>query len=68
MLFNFVLVWLHNYFDLIVTGESYVDENARLTYLIILVPLIAIDPMPCKLFILDFLIIWIYFLVFYESE
>ena len=27
MLFNFVLVWLYNYFDLSVTDESYVDET-----------------------------------------
>ena len=27
MLFNFVLVWLYNYFNLSVTDESYVDET-----------------------------------------
>ena len=27
MLFNFVLVWLYNYFDMSVTDESYVDET-----------------------------------------
>ena len=27
MLFNFVLVWLYNYFDPGVTGESYVDKT-----------------------------------------
>ena len=27
MLFNFVLVWLYKYFDMSVTGESYVDET-----------------------------------------
>ena len=27
MLFNFILVWLYNYFDLSVTDESYVDET-----------------------------------------
>ena len=27
MFFNFVLVWLYNYFDLSVTDESYVDET-----------------------------------------
>ena len=27
MLFNFVLVWLYNCFDLSVTDESYVDET-----------------------------------------
>ena len=28
MLFNFVPVWLYNYFDLIITDESYADETA----------------------------------------
>ena len=34
MLFNFVLVWLYNYFDLSVTDESYVDETCvwRINY------------------------------------
>ena len=27
MLFNFVFVWLFNYFDLSVIDESYVDET-----------------------------------------
>ena len=27
ILFNFVLVWLYKYFDLSVTGQSYVDET-----------------------------------------
>ena len=27
MLYNFVLVWLYNYFDMSVTDESYVDET-----------------------------------------
>ena len=27
MLFNFVIVWLNKYFDMSVTGESYVDET-----------------------------------------
>ena len=27
MLFNFLLVWLYNYFDVSVTDESYVDET-----------------------------------------
>ena len=27
MLFNFVFVWLFNYFDMSVTDESYVDET-----------------------------------------
>ena len=27
MLFNFVLVWLYNYFDLSEAAESYVDET-----------------------------------------
>ena len=43
MLFNFVLVWLYNYFDLSVTDESYVDETRLAYYIEILVPLITIN-------------------------